>query len=51
MKEKGLSFDDIKGKLVAEKYEDAENMQSINDIPNVKIFELIQRMKKLPAKS
>ena len=51
MKEKGLSFDDIKGKLVAEKYEDAENMQSVNDIPNVKIFELIQRMKKLPAKS
>lgn len=51
MKEKGLSFEDIKKKLLAEKYEGAEDMESANDVPNVKIFELIQRMKKLPAKS
>jgi hypothetical protein len=51
MKDKGLSFSGIKKKLVEEGFEGSEAMVSVSDIPNVKIFELVQRMKKLPPKS
>jgi len=47
MKEKGLSFDVVKGKLIKENYESAENLTGIGDIPKAKIFELIERMKKI----
>jgi hypothetical protein len=50
MKEKNISFDSIKDKLVEEKYEKASEFVSINDIPKPKMFELIDRLKKLKKK-
>ena len=46
MKEKNISFDSIKKKLISEKFDKAEDMSSINDIPKPKVFELIERLKK-----
>jgi hypothetical protein len=46
MEEKKVTFENIKNKLVEEKYEEAENFASIDDIPRVKIFEIIGRLKK-----
>lgn len=46
MKDKGISFDTLKAKLIKEKFDNAENINSINDISKVKIFELIDRIKK-----
>jgi hypothetical protein len=47
MKDKGISFDTLKKKLVKEKFDGAENFNVITDIPKVKIFELIDRIKKI----
>lgn len=47
MKEKGVSFDVLKNKLIKEKFESAEHFKSIEDIPKFKIFELIKRLKKV----
>ena len=47
MKEKNISFDQLKKKLLKEKMENAENMNSSSDIPKAKIFELIDRLKKI----
>jgi len=47
MKEKGLSFDVVKNKLIKENYDDAADINAITDIPKAKIFELIERMKKI----
>jgi len=46
MKDKNISFDQIQKRLIKDKYEKAEEMTSINDIPKPKIFELIERIKK-----
>jgi hypothetical protein len=46
MKDKGISFDQLKKKLIKEKFDNAENLNSISDIPKVKIFELLDRIKK-----
>ena len=51
MKKKGLSFSQLKSKLVDEGVSGAEEMSSVNDIPNDKIFELIDRIKKAKAKA
>lgn len=51
MKEKGISFDLLKSKLTKEKFENAENISNILDIPKTKIFELIERIKKYESKS
>ena len=51
MNEKGVSFDKIKEKLIKEKYDNAEALNSLNDIPKLKVFELIERLKKARAKS
>ena len=51
MKEKGVSFEIIKGKLVKEKYSNAESLSSLEDIPKIKVFELIERLKKAKNKS
>ncbi|NBW09894.1 MAG: hypothetical protein EBR82_17900 [Caulobacteraceae bacterium] len=40
MKDKGVTFDILKKKLIKEKFEGAENFNTITDIPKVKIFEL-----------
>lgn len=47
MKEKNISFESLKKKLSKEEVENSDNFNSINDIPKVKIFELIERMKKV----
>lgn len=49
MKEKGISFDNLKKKLSKEKFENADSFESINDIPKVKIFELIDRIKNVKS--
>jgi hypothetical protein len=50
MKEKGISFDDVKRRLVKDKVDKADEMTSLAEIPKPKIFELIDRIKKTPAK-
>lgn len=47
MKDKGINFEQLKKRLIKEKFENAENLNSINDISKVKIFELIDRIKKV----
>lgn len=47
MKEKNISFDILKKRLLKEKFEGAESFTTISDIPKVKIFELIDRIKKI----
>tara|TARA_Y100000593_G_scaffold95031_1_gene198583 strand:+ start:32273 stop:32971 length:699 start_codon:yes stop_codon:yes gene_type:complete len=47
MKEKGVSFEQVKKKLLKEEFKGAETLQSIEDIPKNKIFELIERLKKV----
>ena len=45
MKQKGVAFDSLKKKLIAEGYPDADSLNSVNDINKTKIFELISRIK------
>ena len=47
MKEKSVSFELVKKKLIKEKFENAEHFSAIEDIPKYKIFELIERLKKV----
>ena len=47
MKEKGVSFEQVKKKLVKEGFENAEHLNAVEDIPKNKIFELIERLKKV----
>lgn len=47
MREKKISFEALKERLVKEKFENADNLNSIQDIPKSKIFELIERIKKI----
>ena len=47
MKDKNISFEILKKKLIKEKFENADNLTCIQDIPKVKIFELIERLKKV----
>ena len=51
MKDKGVTFDQIKSKLIKEGYEDAENLKSVSDLPKFKMFELVERLKKVEKKS
>ena len=46
MKDKSVNFDQLKKKLIKEKFDNADNLNSISDIPKAKIFELIERIKK-----
>lgn len=46
MKDKSVNFDQLKKKLIKESFDNAENLNSILDIPKAKIFELIERIKK-----
>ena len=45
MKEKNISFDQLKKKLIKEKFENAESLNDLNQINKSKIFELIERIK------
>jgi hypothetical protein len=47
MKQKNVSFEILKSKLVKENFDNIENIKNINDIPKAKIFELIERLKKI----
>ena len=47
MKEKGVNFEVVKKKLMKESFDNAETFSSIDDIPKSKIFELIERLKKV----
>lgn len=47
MQDKGISFDILKKKLVKEKFDGAEGFNSIKDVPKSKVFELIERIKKV----
>ena len=49
MKVKGVSFDVLKERLTKEEFKNAENLSSLDDIPKLKIFELIARLKKAKA--
>jgi len=46
MKDKGISIEQLKKKLAKEKFDNAENITTLSDIPKSKIFELIERIKK-----
>lgn len=45
MKQKGVTFDSVKKRLITEGYADAESLGSVEDISKTKIFELISRIK------
>jgi len=47
MKEKNINFETLKIKLIKEKFENANLLSSISDIPKIKIFELLERLKKI----
>lgn len=47
MKDKNISFEILKKKLIKENFEGADNLTCIQDIAKVKIFELIERLKKV----
>lgn len=47
MKQKGISMEQLRKKLENEGYESAANLTSIEDIPTIKSFELIERLKKV----
>jgi hypothetical protein len=44
MKSKGITFDKLKLKLAKEGYEKASEIERLADIPNMKVFELIERI-------
>ena len=50
MRKKKVSFDMIKTKLDKEDY-DTSKLNSLDDLPKIKVFELIQRLKSAKAKS
>lgn len=47
MKDKNVSFEQLKKKLIKEKFDNAEQINSLTDISKSKIFELIERIKKV----
>ena len=51
MEEKRVNFPSIKKKLENEGYPKAANMGAVGDIPKAKIFELIERLKKVNTQS
>ena len=48
MNEKGVSFEKLKAKLDSEGY---DTVETLSDIPKLKTFELIERLKKVKARS
>ena len=47
MKEKKVDFDRVKKRLEDEGYDKVDSISSIDNIPKAKIFELIERLKKV----
>ena len=50
MREKGVSLEMLKSKLKKEDYDDVDGINSVSDLPKLKCFELIERLKKVKAK-
>jgi hypothetical protein len=50
MKEKGISFDKLKTKLSKEKYKGDDELNSLEDISKIKVFELIERIRKINSR-
>jgi|TARA_R110002020_G_scaffold115287_2_gene265073 hypothetical protein len=50
MKEKKITFDTLKIKMVNEKVDGADSWSTTKDIPRLKMFEIIERMQKKAAK-
>ena len=50
MTEKGVSFDSLKSKLEKEGFDSAADLESISDLPKIKVFELIKRLKSAKVK-
>jgi len=46
MKKHSVTFEKVKQKLIEEKFEGAESLASVEDLPKFKQFELIERIKK-----
>lgn len=51
MTDKGIEFGKLKKKLINEDYEKAEKMSKVEDLPKIKIFELIERLQKFKRAS
>ena len=49
MNDTGISFDEVKQRLVSEGVE-AEKFGSLDDVPNLKVFEYIPKLKALKEK-
>lgn len=49
MKKYGVPFEKLREKLIEEKYEGAENLKTVDDLPRSKQFELITRIKNKAA--
>ena len=49
MKEKKVSFEKVKEVLLKEEYKNAENFESIEDVPRPKVFNLIARIKSISS--
>jgi len=47
MKEKGVDFERVKNRLIRQKYEEADKLDSVSQIPADKIFELIGDLNKI----
>jgi len=47
MKDKNITFEQLKKKLIKEKFDNAEQINNLTDISKSKIFELIERIKKV----
>lgn len=47
MKDKNITFDQLKKKLTKENFENSEKINIIQDVPKGKIFELIERIKRV----
>jgi hypothetical protein len=47
MKDKNLTFEQLKKKLIKENFSGADTLNSVGEIPKVKIFELVDRIKKI----
>jgi len=45
----GITFEKIKAKLIEEKFENAASFKEVSDIPKIKIFNLIERIKSKAA--
>lgn len=46
MKGKGITFEQVKQRLIKESFPKSEGFTSVSDIPKAKVFELIERLKK-----